>query len=46
MDTFLGLVGIAIWIVSVIVVAAAITYVVVKLSPSDKPAKEPEATSS
>jgi hypothetical protein len=27
-------------------VAAAVTYVVVKLSPGDKPAKEPEATSS
>jgi hypothetical protein len=45
MDTFLGLVGIAIWIVSVIAVAAAVTYVVVKLSPGDKPAKEPEPTS-
>jgi hypothetical protein len=46
MDTILGLVGIAIWITATIAVAAAVTYVVVKLSPGDKPAKEPEATSS
>jgi hypothetical protein len=44
MDTFLGLIGVAVWIVAVIAVAAAVTYVVVKLSPGDKPAKEPEAT--
>ena len=46
METFLGLIGMAIWIVAVIALASAITYVVVKLSPGDKPAKEPEATSS
>ena len=42
MDTLLGLFGVAIWIVGVIALAAAITYVVVKLTPGDKPAKEPE----
>ena len=44
METFLGLIGMAIWIIAVIALAAAVTYVVVKLSPGDKPAKEPEAT--
>jgi hypothetical protein len=44
MDTFLGLIGMAMWIVAVIALAAAITFVVVKLSPGDKPPKEPEAT--
>ena len=46
MDTFLGIIGMAIWIVAVIALAAGITYVVVKLSPGDKPPKEPEASSS
>ena len=44
MDTFLGLIGMAIWIVAVIALAAGITFVVVKLSPGDKPAKEPETS--
>jgi hypothetical protein len=43
MDTVLGLFGVAVWIIGVIAVAAAVTYVVVKLTPGDKPAKEPEA---
>jgi hypothetical protein len=46
MDTFLGLIGMTLWIVSTIALAAAITYVVVKLTPGDKPPKEPEASSS
>jgi hypothetical protein len=46
MDTFLGLIGMALWIVATIALAAGITYVVVKLSPGDKPPKEPEASSS
>ena len=33
MDTVLGLLGMAVWIVSVITIAAAITYVVVRLFP-------------
>jgi hypothetical protein len=44
MDTILGLFGVVVWIVGVIALAAAVTYVVVKLSPGDKPAKQPEAT--
>jgi hypothetical protein len=44
MDTVLGLFGVAVWIIGVIALAAAITYVVVKLTPGDKPAKEPEPT--
>jgi hypothetical protein len=45
MDTLLGLIGMALWIISTIAIAAAITYVVVKLTPGDKPAKEPEPSS-
>jgi hypothetical protein len=44
MDTVLGLFGVAVWIIGVIAMAAAITYVVVRLTPGDKPAKEPETT--
>jgi hypothetical protein len=44
MDTILGLFGVVVWIVGVIALAAAVTYVVVKLSPGDKPAKQPEAS--
>ncbi len=39
MDTVLGLLGMALWIASVIAVAAAVTYVVVKLFPGDEEAK-------
>ena len=45
MDTLLGLIGMALWIVSTIAIAAAITYVVVKLTPGDKSPKAPETTS-
>jgi hypothetical protein len=37
MDTVLGLFVMAIWIVAVIALAAGVTYLVVKLSPGDKP---------
>ena len=37
METALGLLGIVVWIVSVIGLAAAITFVVVKVSPGEKP---------
>jgi hypothetical protein len=33
MDAVLGLFGIALWIVSVIAIAAAVTYVVVRITP-------------
>jgi hypothetical protein len=42
MDTVLGLVGLAVYIVIIIALAAAVTWVVVKLSPS-KSQKQLEA---
>ena len=42
MDTVLGLLGIALWIVSIIAVAAAVTWVVVKIFPAEKPPKKDE----
>ena len=44
MDTILGLLGMVLWIVSVMALAAGITYVVIKLSPGEKP-KKPEQES-
>ncbi len=44
MDTLLGLFGVVIWIVGSIALAAAVTYIVVKLTPGDKSSKEPETT--
>jgi hypothetical protein len=38
MATFLGLLGIVVWIVGVVAFAGAVTYVVVKISPAEKPA--------
>jgi hypothetical protein len=43
MDTLIGLFGIVVWIVSVVGLAAAITYVVVKISPAEKPDKSDDA---
>ena len=42
MDTIFGLLGMIVWIASTIALAAAVTYVVVKLSPGkkDKPAPQ------
>jgi hypothetical protein len=37
MDTILGLFGIVVWIVVVIALAAAVTWVVVRVSPGEKP---------
>jgi hypothetical protein len=42
MDTALGLIGIIVFAASVIGLAAAVTWVVVKVSPAEKPAKPPE----
>ncbi|HEX2045827.1 MAG TPA: hypothetical protein VHF23_09385 [Gaiellaceae bacterium] len=39
MDAVLGLFGIVLWIVAVIALAAAVTYVVVKITPGDDGAK-------
>ena len=44
MDTILGLLGMVVWIVSVMALAAGITYLVIKLSPGEKP-KKPEQES-
>ncbi len=45
MTTVLGLFGVAVWIVSVIALAAGMTYAVVKLTPekTDKPEEPSEA---
>jgi hypothetical protein len=39
MDVVLGIIGIALWIVAVIALAAAVTYAVVKISPGNGEAK-------
>jgi hypothetical protein len=45
MDTVLGLIGVIIWIVCVIGLAAGITWLVVKVFPSEKPADTAPADS-
>jgi hypothetical protein len=45
MDTVLGLIGLLVYIVAVVALAAGVTWVVVKLSPS-KSMKELEAADS
>ena len=42
METFLGLLGVAGYIVGVIALAAAVTWAVVKISPSKDTPKQPE----
>ena len=42
MDTVLGLFGIVLWIVTIVALASAVTYVVVKMFPAEKP-DEPKA---
>jgi hypothetical protein len=39
METVLGLIGIIVFAACVIALAAAVTWVVVKVSPAEKPAK-------
>jgi hypothetical protein len=47
MDTILGLLGMLVWIVAVMALAAGITFAVIKLSPGEKPKKpEQEAAAS
>jgi len=41
MDIILGLLGMLLWIVAVMALAAGITFAVIKLSPGEKP-KKPE----
>jgi hypothetical protein len=40
METFLGLIGFVVYIVCIVGAAAGLTWLVVKLSPSKKPADE------
>jgi hypothetical protein len=42
MDVFLGLLGILAWIVAVILLAMAVTWVVVKVSPTGEPKRPKE----
>ncbi len=44
MDTVLGLIGMVVWIVAVIGLAAGITYAVIKLSPGGRSGPKPEQT--
>ncbi|HEV3479841.1 MAG TPA: hypothetical protein VG144_10385 [Gaiellaceae bacterium] len=44
METILGLIGMVVFIVATIALAAAITWLVVKITPSG-PRKKPEASS-
>jgi hypothetical protein len=46
MDTVLGLIGILLWIVGVIALAAGVTYAVIRLSPGGKSGSKPEETPS
>jgi hypothetical protein len=46
MDTALGLIGLVLFAAAVIALAAAVTWVVVKVSPSEKPEKTEPAESS
>jgi hypothetical protein len=41
MDTVLGLLGMLVWIVAVMALAAGITFAVIKLTPGERP-KKPE----
>ena len=43
METVLGLIGIFFWIIGVIALAAGITWAVIRLTPSEKPAQPPPA---
>ena len=45
METVLGLLGMIVWIVAVMALAAGITYLVIRISPGEKPAKLPERES-
>jgi hypothetical protein len=44
MDTFLGLLGVLVWIAAVISLAMAVTWAVVKISPTGNP-KQPKGGS-
>jgi hypothetical protein len=42
-DTLLGLIGIVVWILCVIALAAGVTWVIVKLFPTGKPSRPAES---
>jgi hypothetical protein len=44
METVLGLIGMVIWILAVIALAAGVTYAVIKLSPGGRSGPKPEQT--
>jgi hypothetical protein len=46
METFLGLIGMAVFIVATIAVAAGVTWLVVKITPSEPRKKKQEAPDS
>ena len=46
METALGLIGLVLFSAAVVALAAAVTWVVVKISPSEKPEKPEPAESS
>jgi|GraSoiStandDraft_27_1057306.scaffolds.fasta_scaffold364383_2 hypothetical protein len=43
MTTVLGLIGIFLWIIGVMALAAGVTWVVIRLTPTEKPDKSPPA---
>jgi hypothetical protein len=45
METVLGLLGMLVWIVAIMALAAGITYLVIRISPGEKPPKPPEQES-
>jgi hypothetical protein len=44
METVLGLIGMVLWILAVIALAAGVTYAVIKLSPGGRSGPKPEQT--
>jgi hypothetical protein len=44
METVLGLIGMVIWILAVIALAAGVTWAVIKLSPGGRSGPKPEQT--
>jgi hypothetical protein len=40
-ETLLGLFGLLVWIAAVILLAATITWLVIRLGPGEKPSKQP-----
>jgi predicted PurR-regulated permease PerM len=45
MDTLLGLLGVVGFIIGIIALAAAVTFLIIKLTPQRKPKPKPDAAS-